>query len=148
MFWRKNLIYLNCSSSEREKESFGLDGERRVRMEPWGGVAVSSTSEGTHTQTHTSSLIMSSHLSIFSVELQQTVSDLTSFVWVCGCVRVAPSSWVTFVGQGVAGQITDYCELFVCSLHLSASILDTFHTLLTYSRTICPGQIQSMQVAR
>lgn len=41
-------------------------------------------------------------------------------VCVGGCVRVAPSSWVTFVGQGVAGQITDYCELFVYSVYLSA----------------------------
>lgn len=63
---------------------------------------------------------MSSHLYISSVELQQTVSDVASFVCVCVCVgefvHVAPSSWVTFVGQGVVGQITDYCELFVYSL--------------------------------
>ena len=87
---------------------------------------------------------MSSHLSIYSVELQQTVSDVASFACMCVClwVRVAaPSSWVTFVGQGVAGQIRDYCELFVYSLHLSASVWVTFHRLLTYSRTICPGQI-------
>lgn len=93
---------------------------------------------------------MSSHLSLSSVEFQQTVSDVASLC-VCVCLWVlcvAPSSWVTFVGQGVAGQITDYCELFVYSLNLSASMLDTFHTLLTYSRTICPGQIHHVQVAK
>lgn len=56
---------------------------------------------------------MSFHLSVSSVELQQTVSDVASFVCVCLWVRVASSIWVTFVGQGVAGH-------FVCSLRLSA----------------------------
>lgn len=100
------------------------------------------------THTHTSFLITSCHLSISSVEFQQTVSDLASFLCVCACVQ-PPSSWVTFVGQGVAGQITDYCELFVWSFHLSLPllVLDTFHTLLTYSGTICPGRILPTQVA-
>lgn len=111
MLWKKNVI-----NSER-----GL--KNRVwcwmeKCESWGGEAHFRGKTHTHTNTHTSSLNMSSHLSISSVELQQTVSDVASFVCVCVCVCVAPSSWVTFVGQGVAGQITDYCELFVCSLHL------------------------------
>lgn len=82
--------------------------------------------------THTSSLITSSHLSVSSVELQKAGLDIASFVCVCvRVVRVALSSWVSFVGAGVAGLITDYCELFVCSLYLRASTLDPFHTRLT-----------------
>lgn len=60
---------------------------------------------------------------------------------------MAPGIWVTFVGQGVAGQITEYCELFVCILHLPASALDTFDIVLTYSRTIRPGHLRPVQVA-
>lgn len=73
-------------------ESLELDGERWVCKELRGRrgvwVCMCLTSEGIHTNTHTytSSLIMSPHLYISSVELQQTVSDVARFVCVCVCV--------------------------------------------------------------
>lgn len=81
----EKTLYSGCSPSDWWLGEFGVGWTSgRLYKDPWGGVAVSSTSEGTHTQTHTHLIRHHDlHLSISGVELQQTVSDAASFV--CSC---------------------------------------------------------------
>lgn len=124
--WETVIIAMFSRFRGRDETAFWSWMERGECVERALGGAELDQLQRQHTQTHThtSSLIMSSHLSISSVELQQTVSDTAALcvsasvgVCVCGCVcACSPQHLGFFVGQGVAGQITDYCELFVCSL--------------------------------
>lgn len=122
-FWRlamfddQRLLVLSrkhCSSSDWRVRQCGV-GWRKVRLyrDPWGGVVISSTSEGAHTHTQTHTHLIPHHvlhLSISSVELQQTVSDVASFVCACDVRLWAHScspqqlGYLCWSGCGVADQ--------------------------------------------